>query len=141
MRYLDHSNIIKLHEVYEGENHIYLVMDLVEGGQLLDHLICNNQFDEQQSRNLILQIINSLLYLDSKKIIHRDIKLENIILDSLDPSKIYLVDFGMAEFLSDKEKNLKKCGTPGYIAPEILNDYYYDQKADVFSCGVVLYNL
>jgi len=47
-------------------------------------------------------------------------------LDSLDPSKIYLVDFGMAEFLSDKEKNLKKCGTPGYIAPEILNDYYYD---------------
>ena len=88
------------------------------------------------------KLLESLDYLHSKKLMHRDIKPENIILkDNISETDIVLVDFGLCEYTDSKELLFKRCGTPGYVAPEILNDEKYSTKVDIFSAGVILYLL
>ena len=84
-------------------------------------------------------------YMHKHHIIHRDIKPENILLSSInDTTGIKLIDFGLATKLTSENANFKICGTPGYVAPEIINsegEAIYDEKCDIFSCGAILYNL
>jgi serine/threonine protein kinase len=84
MRHLDHENVIKLHEVFEGEQHIYLVMDLLKGGELFDRIINESHFGEKDSFKLIIQLVNALYHVHSYRIMHRDIKPENLILKDED---------------------------------------------------------
>jgi len=146
MRSLDHENIIKLYEVHETENSIYLVLELIQGKSLQDALK-KSSFKEEYSEvkivNMIRSILDALSYCASKGIMHRDLKPDNILLDK--ESKIKIADFGLATLIDLPEYIFKKCGTPGYIAPEVFKYdpknpvTAYDDKCDVFSAGCIFY--
>jgi len=146
MRNLDHENIIKLYEVYETDKSIYLVLELIQGKSLYEVLKKTN-FKEDTSCTRVINLVRSLLdalaYLASKGIMHRDLKPDNILLDQGD--KVKIVDFGLATFIDATPYIFKKCGTPGYIAPEVFKyddkdfNTAYDDHCDVFSVGCLLY--
>lgn len=143
MRKLNHDNIIRLHEVYESDNHIYLVLELLNGGELFERIVQKGQYTEKDSCILMKKLLSALAYMHSKGIMHRDIKPENLILkDSDNDWNVKIADFGLATNVNPSNDYLfKRCGTPGYVAPEVLADAKYDQKVDVFSAGVILYIL
>ena len=138
------TNCLKLFRVYEGLNYIYCVMELYNGGELLDAMI----YEDSLSEYIVLKIIRNLLialeFLEKQSIVHRDIKPQNIVLwNKQDIYDIVLVDFGFAINCSEvtlMQKEKGYCvGTPGYIAPEMLCHELYDCRADVFSAGATLY--
>lgn len=141
MKVMDHPNIIKLYEIYEGEGHIYLVEDLLKGGELFDKVVEKGHFTERESAALITQLLRALEYIHPMKIMHRDIKPENLIFRDENGLELVLADFGLAEFSNQTEFMFRKCGTPGYVAPEVLADTNYDMKCDMFSAGCILYIL
>lgn len=141
MRNVSHPNIIQLFEVYEGEYHIYLVMELLRGGELFDKIVKKGHYSEKDAAILIRKLLEALEYIHGKGIMHRDIKPENLILKDDDEFDIKLADFGLSEYEDKKEHLFKRCGTPGYVAPEVLEDKKYDRKVDIFSSGVILYIL
>lgn len=144
MRALDHENVIKLYEVYETEKSIYLVLELIQG-KSLQEVLKKGMFRDNEARitNVISSIIEALGYLASRGVMHRDLKPDNILLDKGD--KVKIVDFGLATFIDLPEYIFKKCGTPGYIAPEVFKydpkvaTTSYDHHCDVFSAGCILY--
>lgn len=133
--------MISLYEVYEGEQHIYLVMDLLSGGELFDRIIEGKVCTEENAYEIIRQLLDVLLTLKNLDIVHRDIKPQNLILKNSEGLELSLVDFGLAKKFSGNPEMMSKCGTPGYVAPEILKDEAYNHQADIFSSGVILYNL
>jgi len=143
MRRLDHESIIKLHDVYESENHVYLVQEVLHGGELFDRIVKKGQYTERDACTLMTKLLSALAYMHSRGIMHRDIKPENLILKDVENDwNVKIADFGLATFVNPNHDYLfKRCGTPGYVAPEVLADQKYDQKVDVFSCGVILYIL
>jgi len=146
MKSLDHENIIKLYEVHETENSIYLVLELIQGRSLQEVLkkpSFKDEYSEVKVVNMIRSILDALAYLSSKGIMHRDLKPDNILLDK--ESKVKIADFGLATIVDLPEYIFKKCGTPGYIAPEVFkydaknHSTNYDQRCDVFSAGCIFY--
>jgi len=148
LRCLSHENIIKLYEVYESEKSIYLVFELIEGKALqdvLDKSFFKVNYSETKVISIIKSILEALVYLSTKGIMHRDLKPDNILIDKND--KVKIVDFGLATFVSLDKYIFKKCGTPGYIAPEVFrydednSDTDYDERCDVFSVGCMLFHM
>ena len=142
---LDHPNIIKLYEIYENDNYIYLVMELCTGGELFDRIIQKTeqgkQFTEKEVANIFQQMMSAINYCHSNKIVHRDLKPENLLLASQDEnSPIKVIDFGMSRIFNNKQAMFDKVGTAYYISPEVL-DGFYDEKCDIWSAGVILYIL
>jgi len=135
LKSLDNPNVVKLHRVYETRNHIHMVMDYVSKTDLYKLVVHHGKLPEEQVARLIKECLRTISYIHSKGVIHRDIKLENVLLEE---SKLKLIDFGMSAFETDC---FKLCGSPGYIAPEILAGKPYGPKADIFSTGVVVYAL
>ena len=135
-RMADVPSVVQLFEVYETEKDLILVQELADGVSLLEH-IKKGTFDEATAALIVKKLTEILIQLHKKKIIHRDIKLENLIYNSK-TQELRLIDFGLSTLKSNIEF-FKKCGTPGYVAPEILRDQDYDESADYFSVGVVLY--
>jgi calcium/calmodulin-dependent protein kinase I len=126
--------------MYEGENFIYCLCELYRGADLLNSIIKKGSQPESKALNIILQIMEALAYMHSKQIIHRDLKPENIIFKGTQENiDIGIVDLGFATFEEDYRKLFVRCGTPGYVAPEVLNDKDYTCKADVFSAGIIFY--
>eukprot|EP00347_Sterkiella_histriomuscorum_P003698 403363288 len=142
-RGLDCGNIVKLYQVQEDDKYVYLVLDFIEGGTLRDYLV-QGVFSEDQIRQITLQLLLSIDYMHRKNIIHRDLKPENILLsfeeDKTRPDA-YLADFGFAVKLSNESALQSIYGTPGYVAPEVLQGQPYSYKADMFSLGAILYNM
>mmetsp|Transcript_32030 Transcript_32030/g.31739 ORF Transcript_32030/g.31739 Transcript_32030/m.31739 type:complete len:264 (-) Transcript_32030:151-942(-) len=137
---LDHPNIVKLHYVYESSTHIYLVIDYLEGGDLLSRIIKRKVYNEKTAAKFAEKLLDVLNYLSSLDIVHRDLKLENILLVSEENDYDFkLADFGLATNVT--EGLHLRCGSPGYIAPEILRKCNYGTKVDVFSAGIILYIL
>ncbi|CAD8153151.1 unnamed protein product [Paramecium pentaurelia] len=132
---------VKFNEIFENSDNIYIVIELLIGKDLDGHIEKCSFFSEEKTARFIFRLIKTISYLHSKGIMHRDIKPENIIfrqIDNLD--SICLTDFGLADFYhSDGLYLFKRCGTPGYIAPEILRNEPYDYKVDVYSIGVIMY--
>lgn len=141
MRKLNHPNIINLYEIYEGDYHVYLVLELLKGGELFDHIIKKGHYTEKDASIIIRKLLWALEYIHEKGIMHRDIKPENLILKDEDGVDIKLADFGLSEKENKKDLLFKRCGTPGYVAPEVLEDKKYDHKCDIYSAGVILYIL
>lgn len=141
LKRLDHPNIMKLFELYQDEKHYYLVSEFCAGGELADRLRRAGHFSETSAANYMKQILSAVSYLHGKRVVHRDLKPENMLLDSnRDDAHIKIIDFGAAGPFKHGEK-MKLCvGTPHYIAPEVLNRSY-DEKCDVWSCGVIMYVL
>ena len=129
-------NAVQLHEVYETDTELILIQELALGASLLEY-VKKGTFSEKEAAFIIQSVIQTLMQLHEKQIIHRDIKLENIVYDSKS-RQLRLIDFGLST-TKDNINLFRKCGTPGYVAPEILRNEDYDETVDYFSLGVVLY--
>ncbi|KAI8366003.1 kinase-like domain-containing protein [Radiomyces spectabilis] len=138
---LRHPHIIKLLEVIETESSIGIIMQYAEGGELFEYLYKRRRLGENEAKRLFAQLISSVHYMHEKKIVHRDLKLENLLLDK--DLNIIVSDFGFANQLSHNDDLLiTSCGSPCYAAPElVVNDgsLYSGFPVDVWSCGVILY--
>ncbi|KEQ73508.1 Pkinase-domain-containing protein [Aureobasidium namibiae CBS 147.97] len=139
MKLLDHSNIVRLYDVWENHNELYLIMEYVEGGELFHYIEECRGLGEGESVYIFRQIVAALLYCHRMHIHHRDLKPENILLDR-ENIQVKLVDFGMAALQPEGKKLTTACGSPHYAAPEVIKSRPYDgARADVWSCGVILY--
>ncbi|CAK70666.1 unnamed protein product (macronuclear) [Paramecium tetraurelia] len=141
---IDHPSFVKLYEIYQGENSYYIVTDYLEGDTLYNY-IKTEAIKVINTYNAIQIILTALNYLASINIIHRDIKLENVLLQKPnDITSLKVIDFGLAIYKYPLQK-LSVCGTPGYIAPEILKhadkEEYFTEKCDIFSAGVIFFKL
>lgn len=144
----DHMNIIKLFEVFEGENTYYFIMELCEGNSLYDE-IKNHQsapFSDDVIHSITEDLLSGVAYCASKNIMHRDLKPENLLFGIKDSQKnLKLVDFGLAAKADEAPYIFPKCGTPGFVAPEIANlvdkSSGYSVVSDMFSVGVIFHIL
>jgi len=132
-----------LYEVYETDDHINLVLELLKGGELYRFLKVSPPFSEDKCAKVIYKLLQAVSYIHQKGILHRDIKPENLILRNKDDiDDICIADFGLADYYNTDGKYLfTRCGTPGYVAPELLHDKIYDYKIDIFSVGILMYLL
>lgn len=131
-----HPNIIQLYELMETENSYYLVTELCEGGDLMDYICARKYLSEVCTRKFIRQIISAVDYLHRIGILHRDLKIENLLLDK--NLNIKLIDFGLSNY-TKSELCITQCGSPAYAAPELLAHKKYGSKVDVWSIGVNMY--
>jgi serine/threonine protein kinase len=142
MKLMNHPNIIRIYDVYENQNELFLILEYVEGGELFDFLVHRKKLPSLEALAFFKQIIYALNYAHSFSIIHRDLKPENILIHSLNPPLIKIADWGMAAFAPPSLKLETCCGSPHYASPEIVAGSKYDGSAtDVWSCGVILHAL
>ncbi|KAL7580832.1 hypothetical protein ACA910_001106 [Epithemia clementina (nom. ined.)] len=137
-----HSHIIEIIDFFEDDDNFYLVMERMDGGDVFDRIIDMNKYTEKDARDLAKFLLEAVHLLHTKNIAHRDLKPQNILLKSKkDNADIKLADFGFACRVHTPQSLTTRCGTPTYVAPEILKNIPYDQSADMWSVGVILYVL
>ncbi|OSX61070.1 hypothetical protein POSPLADRAFT_1146716, partial [Postia placenta MAD-698-R-SB12] len=142
MKLMNHPNIMRIYDVYEGEKELYLILEYVEGGELFDFLVNRGKLAPPEALAYFKQIIYGLNYAHTFSIIHRDLKPENILIHSLNPPLIKIADWGMAAFAPPSLQLETSCGSPHYASPEIVNGHKYTGTAtDIWSCGVILFAL
>lgn len=142
MKLMNHPNIMRIYDVYEGETELYLVLEYVEGGELFDFLVNRGKLAPLEALAYFKQIVYGLNYAHSFSIIHRDLKPENILIHSIRPPLVKIADWGMAAFAPPSLHLETSCGSPHYASPEIVNGHKYQGTAtDIWSCGVILYAL
>jgi len=143
MASLDHPNILRVHECFEDEHSIKLILALCQGGELLDrlHHQTKHKYTEKVACRYILSMVKAVRYLHDHNIVHRDLKLENFLFETdSDESELILIDFGLSQIYYPNEVILNPVGTPYYVAPEVLNGAY-GNKCDVWSLGVIAFML
>ena len=148
---LNHENVIKCYDVYEDNNSLHFALELCEGGDLFDYILNNKNktIEENEAMDILEQMLKSLVYLHEEiGIVHRDIKPDNFLIKYINGKKIIkLADFGFSDYIPKNNDNENKnnlseqLGTPQYAAPEIFEGKEYTSKVDVWSLGVVLYNM
>lgn len=149
MQKLKHPYIMNLEEIHESKNSVYLVLELLEGGELLNYISSKESLTVKDYWRVMKCIVEALAYMADKRIMHRDLKPDNMILkekNKLENCTLKLVDFGLATQCDISEYLFKRCGTPGFVAPEVINapsneNIHYDPKCDIFSAGVIFYIL
>eukprot|EP00826_Nyctotherus_ovalis_P060367 TRINITY_DN8460_c0_g3_i1.p1 TRINITY_DN8460_c0_g3~~TRINITY_DN8460_c0_g3_i1.p1 ORF type:complete len:490 (-),score=143.26 TRINITY_DN8460_c0_g3_i1:83-1531(-) len=138
LKELHHPNISRLYESFETEKHVLIVTELCSGQDLLNYIRKHKRLDESTAKSIFKSLIAGLHYCHTRQIVHRDIKLDNLLLTSKGELKI--CDFGVSRVVGRGEVMAERCGTPAYMAPEILRDKGYKGfGADMWSAGVVLY--
>ncbi|KLO16032.1 Pkinase-domain-containing protein [Schizopora paradoxa] len=139
---LEHHNICRLKDAFFGET-IYLVLEYIEGGDLLDHIVAHAGLSEEQTKYLTRQLCEALKYIHAKGIAHRDLKPENVLLTKDDPPILKVADFGLAKAVDSMTKFKTTCGTPCYLAPEVIlrenQEEGYDELVDSWSVGVIVF--
>lgn len=139
MSEVDHPNVVKLYEIFDEGNVLYLVMELMSGGELFDRIVEKEAYTEKQAAETLKPIVDAIRYCHENGIIHRDLKPENLLYESEDDlSVIKISDFGLARFVQG-ELATTACGTPGYVAPETISGKGYGKEVDYWSIGVILY--
>ncbi|KAH7916616.1 kinase-like domain-containing protein [Hygrophoropsis aurantiaca] len=141
---LNHPNICQLKEVFFEDANINLVLEYVDGGDLLDFILKTNGLEEAMARHITAQIAEALAYIHSKGIAHRDLKPENVMLTSDNPPKVKVADFGLAKVVDSLTFLKTMCGTPSYLAPEVVtqqNQEGYDHLVDSWSVGVIVFSM
>lgn len=134
---LRHNHVVKIYETIETQKHIIIVMELCAGGDLLNYVRKRRRLKEPFAQKIFKQIIDGLSYIHSKGVAHRDIKLDNILLDG--KGNVKIADFGVSRQIQGDQVMKEQCGTPAYIAPEILRNRGYGLNVDLWSVGVVLF--
>ncbi|CAA6663818.1 unnamed protein product [Spirodela intermedia] len=139
-RSLRHPNIIRFKEVVLTPTHLAIVMEYAAGGELFERICSAGRFSEDEARYFFQQLISGVSYCHHLQICHRDLKLENTLLDGNPAPRVKICDFGSSKSSLLHSRPKSTVGTPAYIAPEVLSRREYDGKlADVWSCGVTLY--
>ncbi|XP_021431092.2 serine/threonine-protein kinase BRSK2-like isoform X3 [Oncorhynchus mykiss] len=140
LKLIEHPHVLKLHDVYENNKYLYLVLEHVSGGELFDYLVKKGRLTPKEARKFFRQIISALDFCHSHSICHRDLKPENLLLD--EKNDIRIADFGMASLQVGDSLLETSCGSPHYACPEVIRGEKYDgRRADVWSCGVILFAL
>ncbi|KAI2658784.1 Serine/threonine-protein kinase BRSK2 [Labeo rohita] len=140
LKLIEHPHVLKLHDVYENNKYLYLVLEHVSGGELFDYLVKKGRLTPKEARKFFRQIISALDFCHSHSICHRDLKPENLLLD--ERNNIRIADFGMASLQVGDSLLETSCGSPHYACPEVIRGEKYDgRRADVWSCGVILFAL
>lgn len=136
-----HPNIVQLFETYEDKSKVYLIMELVTGGELFDRIVEKGSYTEKDASYLIRQVLEAVDYMHEQGVVHRDLKPENLLYyNPAEDSKIMISDFGLSK-MEDSGFMATACGTPGYVAPEVLAQKPYGKAVDVWSIGVISYIL
>lgn len=141
---LKHHNIVLMKEYFEEGNKVFLIMEMLGGGELLDAVLEKGRYSEADAQAVFLQIMRAIQYLHSRGIVHRDLKLENLLLvNKKDISHVKIADFGLARRYAGPSALTTICGTPQYVAPEIIKGgpARYGPECDLWSAGVILFIL
>ena len=137
---LKHNHIIRLYAVFEEKAYWYLVTEKMTGGELFDRIVSKSFYNEKEARDVCKILFDAIGFCHSKSVAHRDLKPENLLLQSEDnDSAIKIADFGFAKKVLTPNSLTTQCGTPGYVAPEILEGIAYDTQSDMWSLGVIIY--
>ncbi|KAF8260293.1 hypothetical protein EI94DRAFT_1749033 [Lactarius quietus] len=141
LRMLKHPNIVRLYDVIETDKYIGIILDYASGGELFDHILAHRYLKEKDACRLFAQLISGVWYIHQRKIVHRDLKLENLLLDR--NRNVIITDFGFANRFEHRSDDLMQtsCGSPCYAAPELVisEGAYVGSAVDIWSCGVILY--
>ena len=142
LKKMDHPNIVKIFEFYNTPEGFYLITEFCSGGELFQEIVDNSPFSEHVAANIMYQIFSAINYCHQMNIIHRDLKPENILIEKkeLNNYSIKIIDFGTAKIYEKNKSEKKVIGSSYYIAPEVLTENY-NEKCDLWSCGVILYIL
>ncbi|KAL7528588.1 hypothetical protein ACHAWF_006708 [Thalassiosira exigua] len=144
------AHIIRLYDFFDEPDHFYLVMETMHGGELFDRIVQKSYYNEKEARMTCKILLEAVDYCHERRVAHRDLKPENLLLRSeTDDSSIKIADFGFAKVVKKPQSLKTQCGTPpapfpfpqGYVSPEILTGTPYDESADMWSVGVILYIL
>jgi serine/threonine protein kinase len=139
---MKHLHIIRLYDFFIEPSTYYLIMERMSGGELFDRIVAKAYYSEKEARDVCKIVIEAVQYCHQNHVAHRDLKPENLLLLSQeDDSTVKIADFGFAKKCYQPESLTTQCGTPGYVAPEILEGTAYDTRADMWSVGVILYIL
>ncbi|KAJ6487799.1 hypothetical protein C8R45DRAFT_868879 [Mycena sanguinolenta] len=138
---LRHPNIVRLYDVFETSKYFGIILEFASGGELFDHILAHRFLKERDAAKLFAQLISGVWYMHQKNIVHRDLKLENLLLDR--HRNLVITDFGFANHFNHNTNDLMEtmCGSPCYAAPELVNSdgLYVGTATDIWSCGVILY--
>ncbi|KAL9101363.1 MAG: hypothetical protein Q9163_003365 [Psora crenata] len=141
LKSVSHPNMLCLKDTFIEEDGVYLVLELAPEGELFNYIVLKQKLTEEEARKVFIQLFQGIQYLHERNIVHRDIKPENILLADKDLT-IKVADFGLAKIIGEESFTTTLCGTPSYVAPEILENSRhrkYTRAVDVWSLGVVLY--
>ncbi|ETV67185.1 CAMK/CAMK1 protein kinase, variant 1 [Aphanomyces astaci] len=143
LKQMKHPNIMILHDFFSEPDYYYLVTEYMDGGELFDRVVEKSYYSEREARDLVKLLLEAIKYCHECNVVHRDLKPENLLLTSkMDDASIKLADFGFAKRVDMHDEGLKTaCGTPGYVAPEILESRPYGKSVDIWSIGVITYIL
>eukprot|EP00750_Incisomonas_marina_P030991 INCI7691.2.p1 GENE.INCI7691.2~~INCI7691.2.p1 ORF type:complete len:393 (+),score=80.53 INCI7691.2:195-1373(+) len=143
LRKVQHPNIVELHETFDTPTHYYLVMECMHGGELFDRIVQRLSYTESDAALVVANIVRALHHCHQLGIVHRDLKPENLLYATTDDdAPVKIADFGLAKLQSHASESMKTaCGTPGYVAPEVLMRRGYTKAVDMWSTGVITYIL
>jgi calcium/calmodulin-dependent protein kinase I len=143
MKKVNHRNVLRLFEIYETDQHLSLVMELVNGGELFYKIVDKGSYSEKDARDIVLQLAEGVDYLHKQGVAHRDLKPENLLCsENSDGVVIKIADFGLSKAFGGGSVLETSCGTPDYAAPEVLRmEGAYDKSVDLWSIGVITYVL
>jgi len=143
---LDHPHIVRVYETILDDARFHICLELCQGGDLSAAIEEQGARTEEQTQYLTLQILQAVRYIHDMEVVHRDLKLENFLLQHqgvpLDCNIVKLIDFGFARRFGPGTPTLQTvCGSPGFMAPEIISGQDYDERCDIFSCGVIIFSM
>jgi serine/threonine protein kinase len=128
LKKLNHPSIVGFVDNFEDNDNLYVVLELMQGGELFDRIVQRTQYSEKEARDLFIVITRGIKFLHDHHIAHRDLKPENLLMESeVDDIKVKIADFGFAKISSTGTSLTTMCGSPGYVAPEILNRQPYGE--------------
>ncbi|KAG9306768.1 hypothetical protein G9A89_005668 [Geosiphon pyriformis] len=141
LKKVNHKNIVKLHDLYETKSAVYIITDLAYGGELFSQLVLKGSYTERDASILVRQMLEGVAYLHDHEIVHRDLKPENLLFkDKSEDPILMITDFGLSKILTNHNDVLMTaCGTPGYVAPEVLLQVGHGKPVDIWSVGVITY--
>jgi len=143
LKEINNENVVKCYDAFETDDRLYLILELMSGGELFDRIVDQGHFTEKDAQKVTFKLLAALKYMHDKGIAHLDLKPENMLMASKEPNaEVKITDFGLSKFFDEQSSLMKTpCGTPGYIAPEVLHMRGYNEKCDIWSLGVIVYIL
>jgi len=136
---LKHPNVLHMRNLFVGDKNVYLVTDYAAGGELFSYIRDHGWLPEETVSVIARKLLEGIKYLHERGIVHRDLKPQNVLCATSDPTDIRIADFGLSKILSEDTMLKTCCGSPHYLAPEVLQCSQYDSKVDIWGIGVIVY--